>query len=146
MTDQALVIVSDPDDAKHAEINFVESVPKARLVETLLEAGFDQTRIRVFVGGEMVMQVRQRPIVTLVDDNESSEPALETDSVPVPSSTDGKSPQAGIGHGAICTKRGALLGRVPPRIDAVSRVTPPQLVRRPSTTGSPSAGWWCSGT
>lgn len=94
MTDQALVIVSDPDDAKHAEINFAESVPKAaRLVETLLEAGFDQTRIRVFVGGEMVMQVRQRPIVTLVDDNESSEPALETDSVPVTSSTDGKSPK-----------------------------------------------------
>ena len=80
MSDQAMVIVSDLDDAKHAEINVVESVPKAaRLVETLLEAGFDQSRIRVFVGDEMGMQVRHRPVVAFVTYDESSEPALDDD-------------------------------------------------------------------
>jgi hypothetical protein len=82
VSEQALVIISDPDDAKHAEINFAESVPKAaKLVETLLEAGFDQARIRVFVGGEIGMHVRQRPVVTFVDGTESSEPAIESDGV-----------------------------------------------------------------
>jgi len=77
-----MVIVADADDAKHAEINVLESVPKAaRLVETLLGAGFDQSRIRVFVGGEMAMQVRQRPIVTLVGDDENSVLALDDDDV-----------------------------------------------------------------
>jgi hypothetical protein len=73
-----MVIVSDLDNDKRAEINVIESVPKAaRLVETLLEAGFDQSRIRVFVGGEMGMRVRQRPVVALVADDEDSEPALD---------------------------------------------------------------------
>ena len=54
MSDQIMVIVSDLDNDKHAEINVIEGVQKAaRLVEALLEAGFDQARIRVFVGGEM---------------------------------------------------------------------------------------------
>ncbi len=78
MSDQVMVIVSDLDNDKHAEINVVESVHKgARLVETLLEAGFDQARIRVFVGGEMGMKVRQRPVVALVADGEDPGPALD---------------------------------------------------------------------
>jgi hypothetical protein len=75
-----MVIVSDVENAKHGEINIVESIPKAgRLVETLLEAGFDQARIRVFAGGEMEMRVRQRPVVALIADDETSEPALDND-------------------------------------------------------------------
>jgi len=75
-----MVIVSDLDNDTHAEINVVEGVPKAaRLVETLLEAGFDQSRIRVFVGGEMGMHVRQRPTVTIVGSDRSSKPALDDD-------------------------------------------------------------------
>lgn len=67
MSESVMVIVADLDDAKHGEINVVESPQKAaRLVETLLEAGFDQGRIRVFSGGEMDMRVRHRPIVALV--------------------------------------------------------------------------------
>jgi hypothetical protein len=46
----------------------VESPQKAaRLVETLLEAGFERERIRIFTGGEMSMQVTHRPVVALVD-------------------------------------------------------------------------------
>ena len=45
MSEAVIVVVSDLDDAKHGEINVVENLQKAaRLVETLLEAGFDQTR------------------------------------------------------------------------------------------------------
>ncbi len=67
MSEQVMVIVADLDDPKHGEINVVESVHKgARLVETLLEAGFDQARIRVFSGAEMDMRVRHRPVVALV--------------------------------------------------------------------------------
>jgi hypothetical protein len=69
MSAHVIVIVSDLDDAKHGEINMVESIPQAlTLIETLLGAGFDQTRIRVFEGAEMDMRVRERPLVTLVAD------------------------------------------------------------------------------
>jgi|SRR5438093_10514078 len=77
MSEQVMVIVADLDDPKHGEINVVESVQKgARLVETLLEAGFDQSRISVFSGAEMDMRVRHRPVVALVsgDANEEAAP------------------------------------------------------------------------
>lgn len=85
MSEQVMVIVADPDDAKHGEINVVDDLPNAaRLVETMLEAGFDQSRIRVFSGAEMDMRVRRHPVVALVasdeeTDKESSaeEPATE---------------------------------------------------------------------
>jgi hypothetical protein len=69
-----MVVVSDLDDAKRAEINVVENLQKAaRLVETFLEAGFDQSRIRVFTSSEMDMRVRHRPVVALVTGDESSD-------------------------------------------------------------------------
>ena len=78
MSDSVMVIVADLDDAKHGEINVVESPQKAaRLVETLLEAGFDQGRIRVFSGGEMDMRVRHRPVVAFVTGDEATENAQE---------------------------------------------------------------------
>jgi hypothetical protein len=76
MSEQVMVIVADLDDPKHGEINVVENAHKgARLVETLLEAGFDQARIRIFSGAEMDMRVRHRPVVAFVsgdDDPETS--------------------------------------------------------------------------
>ena len=82
MSEQVMVIVADLDDPKHGEINVVESVHKgARLVETLLEAGFDQARIRVFSGAEMDMRVRHRPVVALVggDQNDEGGPGAASD-------------------------------------------------------------------
>lgn len=80
MSESVMVIVHDPDDPRHGEINVVESLHKgARLVETLLEAGFDQTRIRVFTGAEMDMRVRHKPVVNLVTGDESTEAAAEAD-------------------------------------------------------------------
>jgi hypothetical protein len=92
-----MVIVADLDDAKHGEINVVESPQKAaRLVETLLEAGFDQARIRVFSGGEMDMRVRHRPVVAFVTGEEPAETAPQDNKAEqaVTSGTKGEEPVA----------------------------------------------------
>ena len=70
MSDKVIVVVSDRDDAKHGEVTVVDN-PRtaAHLVETLLEAGFDQGRIHLFSGNKTEMQVSSRPVVALVDDS-----------------------------------------------------------------------------
>ena len=66
MSGRVVVMVSDLDDAIHGEINVLQSPEEAtRLVETLLESGFEQERIRIFLGDEMQMEVRHRPVVSL---------------------------------------------------------------------------------
>ena len=68
MTAKVIVLVADRDDPKHGEIVVVDTTAEAeRLVETLLDAGFDQERVRVFTGTEMEAQVSQRPKVELVE-------------------------------------------------------------------------------
>jgi len=68
MSSRTLVVVYEQNDEKRGEITIVENAQKAaRLVETLLEAGFERERIRIFTGGEMSMQVTHRPVVALVD-------------------------------------------------------------------------------
>lgn len=67
MQTKVIVLVTDRDDAKHGEISIIDSMGKAeRLVETLMEAGFERERIRVFSGGELELQVTHRPVVSLV--------------------------------------------------------------------------------
>ncbi len=68
MNETIIVLVSDKDDSKHGEISILDDPQKAeRLVETLLEAGFDESRIRVFNGRSSEFQVNHRPVVALVD-------------------------------------------------------------------------------
>jgi len=63
---KVIVMVSDLDDGVHGEINVLEGPDQAaRFVETLIESGFEQERIRVFVGDEMQMEVHHRPVVSL---------------------------------------------------------------------------------
>jgi hypothetical protein len=75
MADKFIVVVSDPGDAKRAEITVTDN-PRtaAHLVETLLEAGFDQERIHLFSGNQAEMQVTTRPVVALVDETPSLTP------------------------------------------------------------------------
>ncbi len=82
MSGKVIVLVSDLDDAKHGEISIVENAQKAaRLVETLLEAGFEQERIRIFDGTEMTMHVTHRPVVALTGPglDEEDRPARRTE-------------------------------------------------------------------
>lgn len=67
MSDRTIVVIYDQSDDKRAEISVLDNAHKAaRLVETLLEAGFEKERIRIFTGAEMEMQVTHRPVVALV--------------------------------------------------------------------------------
>jgi hypothetical protein len=67
MLNKVIVMVSDLDDASHGEINVLDGPEQAaHFVETLLESGFEQERIRVFGGDELQMQVHQRPVVSLI--------------------------------------------------------------------------------
>jgi len=86
MPDRVIVMVCDLDDPKHGELNVLENHQKAvSMVETLLEAGFEQERIRIFNGEEMGMQVVHRPVVALVA---SSAPIRDADPVQVDSRTE----------------------------------------------------------
>jgi hypothetical protein len=61
-------MVSDRDNAKRGEITVADN-PRtaAHLVETLLEAGFQQEQIKLYSGDETEMRISSRPIVALVD-------------------------------------------------------------------------------
>lgn len=73
MSDNVIVLVSDLDTGKHGEVNVFESHEEAaHLIESLLESGFEQERIRVFTGSEMEMHVTHRPVVALVGGDVSS--------------------------------------------------------------------------
>ena len=83
MNETIIVLVSDKDDSKHGEISILDDPQKAeRLVETLLEAGFDERRIRVFNGRSSEFQISHRPVVALVDGSseETRRPAPESKS------------------------------------------------------------------
>ncbi len=67
MSTKVILLVSDPDDPKHGEVKLLDDPETAeRVVETLLEAGFEQERIRVFTGTETTVVVTHRPVVTLM--------------------------------------------------------------------------------
>ena len=66
-----IVLVADRDDQKHGEITILDDMRKAAsLIETLLEAGFEEERIRIFNGSETRMEVTYRPVVTIVGEEQ----------------------------------------------------------------------------
>lgn len=73
--ERIIVLVTDKGDSKHGEVSVLDDPEKAeRLVETLLEAGFEQERIRVFSGRLSEFQISHRPVVALVADGEELPP------------------------------------------------------------------------
>lgn len=68
MSTKVIVMVSDRDNTKRGEITVADN-PRtaAHLVETLLEAGFQQGQIKLYSGEEAEMRISSRPIVALVD-------------------------------------------------------------------------------
>jgi hypothetical protein len=71
-------MVTDREDSKHGEISVLEDAATAeRLLETLLEAGFEPSRIRVFSGRNSEFEISHRPVVALVGDEEIAGQALE---------------------------------------------------------------------
>ena len=82
-SEKIIVLVCDRGDGKHGEITVLDDPRKAeRLVETLLEAGFEEERIRVFSGRTSEFQINHRPVVALVDEQGGGvrQPAAEGES------------------------------------------------------------------
>lgn len=78
-SESIIILVSDKGDSKHGEISVLDDPHKAeRLVETLLEAGFEAERIKVFTGRPSEFQVSQRPVVALVGDGEEDQSRMRT--------------------------------------------------------------------
>ena len=78
MSGTVIVVVTDLDNATHGEINVVEDEEEAaQLVETLIESGYDQARVRAFAADEFNIRVQHRPVVALTS-------AAETDTAEQP--------------------------------------------------------------
>ena len=107
MVDKFVLVVSDETDERHGEISVLDTAQKAeRLVETLLEAGFEQDRIRVFAGAEAEFDTAYRPVVTLADEasetKEAAPPAsdrAEPEVVGVGAEANGEPVEAGSDNG-----------------------------------------------
>jgi hypothetical protein len=68
MDNKFVLIVSDQEEDKHGEITLLETVQEVeRLIETLLEAGHERERMRVFCGAEAEFETTYRPVVSLTD-------------------------------------------------------------------------------
>ena len=66
MTAQFLVVLVDDKDPERGEFRLVDGpADVARYVETLLEAGYGQERVRVFEAAEIHLEVNYRPVVSL---------------------------------------------------------------------------------
>ncbi len=75
ISEEFVVVVSDESDGKQGEISVLDTANETvRLVETLLESGIDENRIRVFAGAESEFETTYRPVVNLFDEpSESAE-------------------------------------------------------------------------
>lgn len=66
MSSTVIVVVTDLDNSAHGEINVLGSQEEAaQLVETLIESGYDQTRVRAFAADEFEIRVHHKPVVAL---------------------------------------------------------------------------------
>ena len=102
MSEKIIVVVSDRGNGNLGEISVVDDPDTAeRLVERLLEAGFEQERIQVFAGRQTEFEVGSRPVVALVVEGEDEEPprTIVTGESDVPASGPWRDQKAGGDNG-----------------------------------------------
>ncbi len=76
-----ILFVADPADPNMGELMIIDGGKKAEsTIEGLLEAGYDQERMRVFSGTPSEVIVNHRPVVTLADSGKSQD---ESDAKPL---------------------------------------------------------------
>jgi len=76
MTGKYLLLVSGIDGSSRAEVAVLDTAQETgRRIQSLLLAGFDPDRIRVFTGRETAVEVTHRPVVHLMKRNGSDERA-----------------------------------------------------------------------
>ena len=75
MPGTTVVMVLDRDDPKRGAITILSTPQEAaRVAETLLEAGTELERIRVFDATELSMKVEHKPVVSLGDTADDEPP------------------------------------------------------------------------
>ena len=72
MADEFLVFLADEEAPERGDISFFSDATEAAShAESLLEAGYDQSRIRVFNSREMDVHVTHRPVVSFADGSDN---------------------------------------------------------------------------
>lgn len=103
MASRYLLFLADEKERERGDISFFDDAQEvAGHAESLLEAGYEQDRIRIFSSDEMDVQVTHRPVVSLVGaDSVTSETgeATVTPEADGDDDDDGKSEVAGVKDG-----------------------------------------------
>ncbi len=111
MSNTVIVVVTDLDNSAHGEINVLASQEEAaQLVETLIESGYDQARVRAFAADEFEIRVHHRPVVALTS-------ATETDEA---DQAEGAAPSEGAKQEKAAQKLNAELAVSPASVEAAS--------------------------
>ncbi len=108
MSDKFVLVVSGESDRKYGEISVLDTAHETeRLVETLLEEGFELDRMRVFTGAEAEFVTSYRPVVSLADEaNQTTEPArpardhVEPEAIEIEAEVKGEAVEAHSGNGS----------------------------------------------
>jgi hypothetical protein len=71
---KVIVLVKDRDDSNYGKMTVLDDMVRAeRLLETLLEAGFQRDRIQVFHGDQVELWITYKPAVTLRGERSSEQ-------------------------------------------------------------------------
>lgn len=63
---RVIILVTDEGDSSHGEIKeYSDAEEASQAIESLLESGYEQARIRAFTGDESEITVAYRPVVTI---------------------------------------------------------------------------------
>ncbi len=74
MSEKFLILLSDEDSPDRGEIRFFDDAEQVSLhAESLLESGYEQTRLRIFTSAEVEVIVTHRPVVSVVGNGEKKE-------------------------------------------------------------------------
>ena len=117
MTAKVIVFVADSGDQRFGEVRVFSGTGEAeRLLETLLEAGYDQQRIHVFSGAEMEARVSQRPVVALVSGDQMEVSESAAPDAPADQKEAGAGEEGGVDEELGRRRNGSLAGRISGRL------------------------------
>ena len=117
MTAKVIVFVADSGDQRFGEVRVFSGTGEAeRLLETLLEAGYDQQRIHVFSGAEMEARVSQRPVVALVSGDQMEVSESAAPDAPADQKEAGAGEEGGADEEPGRRRNGSLTGRISGRL------------------------------
>jgi len=117
MTAKVIVFVADSGDQRFGEVRVLDGTGEAeRLLETLLEAGYDQQRIHVFSGAEMEARVSQRPVVALISGDQTEVNESAPSDVPADQKEAGAGEEGGADEEPGRRRNGSLTGRISGRL------------------------------